>query len=290
MDLLMIGSVNRYVKSMKLQSKWKMKKDTNDFSKCSLNELQRKNERFKKSYLDKKDDEGDKKTLQTIYNKIYAGAKLTPDEMKYLQVKNPDMYKKLKDLEQEKKQYERDLKACKTKEDVERLKFSKVASSLSAISAVKNDPNIPKSVKLAVTVQEQRRMDELGKIAAKFVKSGEYSKLPTQAEKAKAEKDIADAEKAEREEVISNDDKNTKYAEKSESEKLPENSAEKLESAETESKKSEETPATDKKEMTRVEAENTNEAKKVKRSKAKTAYIKSALNFPEEPSNVVLKG
>lgn len=293
MDFLMINSVNSYVKNMNLQNKWKMKKDTNDFSKCTLNELQRKNERFKQSYLEKKDDEKDKETLTSIYNKIYSGAKLTPDEMKYLQVKNPEMYKKLKDLEHEKKQYERELKQCRTKEDVEKLKFSKVASSLSAINAVKNNPNIPEGFKLGVAMQEQRRLNELEKIAAKFVKSEDYHNLPTEAEKAKAEKDLAEAQKAERDEAVSSDVESDK-TEKTADTKNDDNTEKTVRSES--SKSSEAKPADsdktiiDEKEMSRIEAESTNEARKVKRSKAKCAYEKSALNFLTEQPTVIVKG
>lgn len=302
MDFLMINSVNNYVKNMDLQNKWKIKKDTNDFSKTPLNELQRKNESFKKSYLEKKDDEKDKETLTAIYNKIYSGAKLTPDEMKYLQVKNPEMYKKLKDIENEKKQYERELKECKTKEDVEKLKFSKVSASLSAINSVKNNPNIPESFKLEVAMREQKRLNELDKITAKFVKSGEYAKLPTEAEKSKAEHDVKEAEKAETEEILKKDvqtetadksentikDKNTENIDNADKSAVQASKAD-VKVTETENADNEKVFTKEKK-MTRTEAELTPEARKVKRSKAKAAYVKSASNTPNESSSVLAKG
>lgn len=289
---------------MGLNQKWQMKKKTNNFANDDkLNELQRKNEQFKKSYMEQKEKEKENKdeALSSIHNKINAGVKLTPDEMKYLQVKDPDMYQKLKNLENEKKQYERELKQCKTKEEVEKLKFSKVSASLSAINAVKDNPNIPESFKLGVAVQEQKRLNELDKITAKFVKSGEYDKLPTEAEKSKAEQDIKEAQEAETQEILK-----PETVEKTESEVKTEVS----EDTNAEEKTAAETKNTDinpenhnidtkavkpeaakpDKEMTRIDAELTPEAQKVKRSKAKKAYIKSVSDTPSEIPIVVLKG
>lgn len=270
MDFLMINSVNSYVKGIDMKNRWQQKKEKADFSEdYTLNERQRKNEMFKKSYMEQRENDNEDKTLSAINNKIAVGSKLTPDEMKYLQVKNPTLYQKLKDLEKEKKQYEEDLKKCRTKEDVDKLKMSKISSSLSAINSVKNNPNIPESKKLEIAAQEQRRLNELGEIEAKFIKSGEYAKLPTEEEKAKAEKDMREAEENLRE-VSADKTTEEKTASKSETEPedkkdIPENqNAEEIATG---------TDKTDHEEkLTVTEAELTPEAKKVKRAKAKAAY------------------
>lgn len=302
MDFLMINSLNSYIKNMGLNQKWQMKKKTNNFANDDkLNELQRKNEQFKKSYMEQKENENKDETLNSIRNKVNAGVKLTPDEMKYLQVKDPDMYQKLKNLENEKKQYERELKQCKTKEEVEKLKFSKVSASLSAINAVKDNPNIPESFKLGVAMQEQKRLNELDKITAKFVKSGEYDRLPTEAEKTKAEQDIKEAQEAETREILKTETKpetvenaeNEVKAEASEDTNAEEKAAAETKSTdikfENDSDATQKSSETDKK-MTRTDAELTPEAQKVKRSKAKRAYTKSVSNTPEETPSIVLKG
>ncbi len=270
MNFLMINSVNSYVKGIDMKNRWQQKKEKADFSEdYTLNERQRKNEMFKKSYMEQRENDNEDKTLSAINNKIAVGSKLTPDEMKYLQVKNPTLYQKLKDLEKEKKQYEEDLKKCKTKEDVDKLKMSKISSSLSAINSVKNNPNIPESKKLEIAAQEQRRLNELGEIEAKFIKSGEYAKLPTEEEKAKAEKDMREAEENLRE-VSPDKTTEEKTVSKSETESedkkdIPENqNAEEIATG---------TDKTDYEEkLTVTEAELTPEAKKVKRARAKAAY------------------
>lgn len=268
MDFLMINSVNSYVKGLDMKGKWRQKKEKADFSEdYTLNERQRKNEMFKKSYMEQRENDDSDKTLSAINNKIAVGSKLTPDEMKYLQVKNPTLYQKLKDIEKEKKQYEEDLKKCRTKEDVDKLKMSKISSSLSAINSVKNNPNIPESKKLEIAAQEQRRLNELGEIEAKFIKSGEYAKLPTEEEKAKAEKDMREAEENLREvSADSKDETKTETEPRYEYKKdIPENPDEEAVTADA--------PKTDHEEkLTVTEAELTPEAKKVKRARAKAAY------------------
>lgn len=275
MNFLLIGSMNSYIKNLGMHNKWNQKKKNNDFTPDeSLTKKQRLNEQFKASYLQQKELEKEltDEALNTIHTKIQAGTKLTPDEMNYLRTKDPTTYQKLKNLEQEKKQYERELKQCKTKEDVQKLKFSKINASLSAINAVKDNPNIPDSQKLAVAAQEQRRLTELDKIFTKFVKSSEYKNTPTEAELDKVQNDIQKAEEAENQQ-------------KTENNNISDN-ADKKENTEPQTEInndiSDNTPD-------KVQAEQSPEAQKVKRTKAKAAYQKSAFVENEEPA-VILKG
>lgn len=263
MDFTSIGSLTGYVKNIKLQSKWRQKKNSGNFtpdnSKC---ENRRKNEQFIQSYKEQQENNQKDETLSTIRTKINSGVKLTPDEMQYLQTKDPATYQKIKNLENEKIAYERELKRCKTKEGVQKLKLSRVTASMSAINSVKNNPNIPKGTKLAVAMEEQRKTEALNKIENKFVKSGEYAKLPDKTEVNKVEKDMQKADENERSERT----ENIKTIFNNEEEKY----------------KTEESLINDDK-ITKFEAEQTQEAKKVKRSKAKKAYLKSENINWEEP-------
>lgn len=284
MDFSKIGSLSGYMKNMKLQTKWKHKKETNDFqSQSKKSELQRKNEMFKASYMEQREQNQNDNTLSNINNKIAAGADLTPDEMRYLKSKNPIMYQKLMAAEAEEKNYEKELKKCKTKEEVEKLKMNKVSSAMSAINSVKSNPNIPEGTKLAVAQGEMKRLQNLEKIADKFEKSGDYAKLPTEAEKRKAEADIAEAKRAEAEkpyedkEIITADNNaETDTAEKTEftddDKQIKPNEAIKETKAEAGNVASED-------KMTTIEAELTPEAQKLKRSKAKSAYVLAERDF-----------
>lgn len=294
MDFSKIGSLSGYVKNMKLKTKWNHKKETGDFqSQSKKSELQRKNEAFKASYLKQREENKSDETLNKINNKIASGAELTSNEMKYLQNKNPILYQKLIANEAEKKNYEKELKKCKTKDEVEKLKMSKVSKSMSAISSVKSNPNIPEATKLAVAQGEMKRLQELEKVAHKFEKSGEYAKLPTDAEKRKAESDLAEAKRNEAKKLYEDiKNKDADKTEKSESEEKIEN-AEKVGIEENKTEAVSEKNAAYEKaqiktdsdvktiddEMTKVEAELTPEAQKLKRSRAKAAYQLAEKDF-----------
>lgn len=296
MDFTKIGTLSSYTKSMKLENDWRKKKRTGDFqSQSKKSELQRKNDQFKADFKKQQQEQEKDKMLQTINAKIAAGADLTPSEMKYLQTKNPTQYQELKNQEIDKKSYERELKSCKTKEDVDKLKMKVVSSALSSIGAVKSNPNIPDSAKLAVAQKELKKLDEYNKINKKFVDSGEYSKLPTEADERKVEKDKAEAREAEiekiqeaakklvedmekeikpettentkindePEKVENNNDDNTEYEVETETKAVVNN-----ENNNTKIDIEEDRP-------TEIEAEYSDEAKKVKRARVKAAYAES---------------
>lgn len=279
MDFSTIGSVTSYMKSMELETKFKKKKAEGDLGSQSRKktELEIKNEQFKAEYMRRQEEnEDDDKMLTDINNKIAVDQELTPEELRYLQNKNPSLYQKVKNIENEKKQYEKDLKNCKSKEEVERLKMNKVSSALSAIKSAESDPNLPESAKLAVAQGELRRMNALNKILAKFVERGEYDKLPAEQEVLEVEKQLKEAEQAEEEKVF--DVAETENAEKagdtseteSENKEFTENAPENI---------SEDKP-------TKAEIELSPEAQKIKRSKAKKAYDEVKEKYIPQQINV----
>ena len=279
MDFSTIGSVTSYMKSMELETKFKKKKAEGDLGSQSRKktELEIKNEQFKAEYMHRQEEnEDDDKMLTDINNKIAVDQELTPEELRYLQNKNPSLYQKVKNIENEKKQYEKDLKNCKTKEEVERLKMNKVSSALSAIKSAESDPNLPESAKLAVAQGELRRINALNKILAKFVERGEYDKLPAEQEVLEVEKQLKEAEQAEEEKVF--DVAETENAEKagdtseteSENKEFTENAPENI---------SEDKP-------TKAEIELSPEAQKIKRSKAKKAYDEVKEKYIPQQINV----
>lgn len=270
MDLNKIGSLSCYMKNMKLETKWKQKKKSGDFqSESKKTELQRKNEQFKAQYYRQQAENPEDETLKAINNKIAAGTELSSTEMRYLQSKNPMLYQKLKNDEQQEKVFEKELKECKTKDEVEKLKFNNVSKAMSTIGAVKSNPNIPEGTKLAVAESEMKKLQKLDKIAAKFVKSGDYAKLPTEAEVQKAEKEISEAMQEQTAEILN-----------------AENNPEEISSDVSENMEIifDNTDNTVKEDKTTVtEAENSVEAQKIKRAKAKKAYIDAENNTGTEP-------
>ena len=304
MDFSTIGSVSSYMKSMELETKFRKKKAEGDLGPQSrkMTELEIKNEQFKAEYKRLQEEGDEDKTLTTINSKIASDEKLTPEEMRYLKDKNPTLYQKIKNIEDEKKQYEKDLKNCKTKDEVERLKMNKVNSALSTIRSAENDPNLPESAKLAVAQGELRRMNGLNKISFKFVESGEYEKLPTDEEVLEVEKKLKEAETDEEEKIISasenekpesmeitgntNTQKTEDDPENTGDMKVSDNTENVLSASEADTGISE--TASDRSgsvhndKPSKTEIESTPEAQKIKRSKAKKAYDEVKENFSVE--------
>ena len=274
MDFFSIGNVSGYAKNLDMKAKWNKKKKKGDFqSESKKSDLQRKNDAFKDYWYKKKNDPENDEKMQSISNKVAAGKELTPDEMRYLEEKNPMLYKKIQQDKEEQKAFERDLRRCRTKDEVERLKTDTVAKSLTVIGSVKSDPNIPEGTKASIAASEMMKLKKLEEISAKFVKSGEYAKLPTEAEVRKAEKEIAEAQEAAREKAA---DTGTDTEETiSGEEKTAEPQTSERESAEKadDAKAYKENRTVPHEEKTVTEAEASPEAQKMKRAKAKKVYI-----------------
>lgn len=192
MDLNSMSNMNINLRNMEMKSMWDMRKRNKDFDSKGQ---QRLDQMFESMYgANAEEEHGTDKKLSGIMQKYYNGGKLTTEEREYLRVKNPQAYNDLVAEEQEQKAYEQELRRCKTKEEVERVKMNRIGESLSTVNAVKNNPNIPKAQKLALIAREKRRTDNINESTQKFIESGRYAKLPTEAEKALAEKKEAERE------------------------------------------------------------------------------------------------
>lgn len=286
MDFSTIGSVSNYINNMKLENKWKQRNAEGDFkSKANKTALEMKNDSFKEYYKRTAQEHEDDKLKETIDSKIAVDAELTKEEMDYLAKTNPTLYNKIKAIEKEKKSYEKELKSCKTKQEVDRLKMTKANQSLCVIKAAENDPNIPKPAKLAIAAGEMRRMNALNKISAKFYKSGEYEKLPTEEEVCEVTKELKEAEQAEKEKIYENTD--SAAASENDDNKLVKESGR---DAEDEKLKDIKTDVLNDEKKDKLDVELSPEAQKIKRSKAKKAYNDTKENFEKQNSEISFSG
>ena len=171
MDFSVMQSIGNYTKNMEMQMKWKQRKANNDFtadgSTTLRDSIARQAEEIRKSQAD-----GSSKLSAQIRTKLAAGKKLTQEEMDYLQKNDPQTYQKAKAIEEEQKCYEEELKRCRTKEDVQRVKMNHTAASLSTVNNVKNNPAIPEGAKLGIMWQELMKTRALEETMGEFVKSG----------------------------------------------------------------------------------------------------------------------
>ena len=275
MNFFTVQSMGSYTKNMEMQMKWQKKKTTGDFTADGSTKLgdpvRQQAEEIRKSRKD-----GSSKLSAQIDLKLQSGKKLTAEEMDYLQKTDPQKYQKIKAMEAEQENYEKELKRCKTKEEVQRVRMTHTATSLNAVNSIMNNPVIPEEKKFELIMQEHYKHMALETSTQEFVESGRYAALPTEAEKAKAEKDLEEAKKAELGiEEPSEETEETETDETKDAEPKEPGSTEKDAEAEKIRKDHaalELAKIRNEREMTRMEAESTPEAMKVKRARAQAAY------------------
>ena len=267
MNFFTVQSLNTYTKNMEMQMKWQKKKATGDFkadgTMTIADSVKQQAEEIRKANKD-----GTTKMTAQIELKLNSGQKLTTEELAYLRDHDPQTYQRVKATEMEQKNYEQELKRRKTKEEVQRVRMAHAATSLNTVNDIKNNPNIPESKKLELIWNEHRKNMALQQSTQEFVESGKYAKLPTEAEKQKAEKDLEEAKKAEL--GVEDPTKTDKEKDPEKSDDSKDISSKIPGEADVETEKAK--AALDHKEMTRQEAESTPEALKVKRAKAQAAY------------------
>ncbi len=296
MDFSVMQSIGMYTKNMEMQMKWKQKKANNDFTADGSTKLSDPTARQAEEIREAQAD-GSSKLSAQIRTKLAAGKKLTREEMDYLQKNDPQTYQKARAIEEEQKSYEEELKRCRTKEDVQRVKMNHTAASLSTVNNVKNNPAIPEGAKLGIMWQELMKTRALEETMGEFVKSGRYAQLPTEAEKAEAEKALKEAkeaelgiedsvestEKADNDEKEANTDRAADNGGKEANvdhapEGIPEDNGKDASLHESVQK---DRRGLQERRMTVAEAETTPEALKVKRAKAHAAYKANQAELPK---------
>ncbi len=195
MDYTSIGSsVNSYIKSLDMQMKWQNKKCGGSFEKEASDESNAQTSIAEENADDKKEDE----RLKRINSKLLKGDRLTPLEKQYLLGKDPQAYSKVMDIELEQMYYERQLKLCRTKDEFRRASMFRTASALEKVKSVTNSSGMTEDEKLEVISGERMRAAAAERTEREFMRSGEFSSLPTVAEYAIAAKKLAKAAAAER--------------------------------------------------------------------------------------------
>ncbi len=182
------GTIRNSVNMAMMDSKWQFKKQEINSGKARkamtadellLDDLRRQAEEVRKREIPDR-----------INAKLMAGEKLTPDEINYLRKHNPQALVEYEKIQQERAGYKRQLKQCKTKEEVEQLKVNKLNGAMAMAKEISSNPNIPKSEKLA---QMCRLMQEVAGIDSEhieFTQSARFASLPENEEEAKREKEV----------------------------------------------------------------------------------------------------
>lgn len=189
------GSIRQSVKMATMNALIEQKKTKGFVEKQKeMSPEERMLEQFKEQAAQEKEAE----YTNGIANKVMSGKTLSSEEIEYLQQKNPELLKKYREMQEEKKSYERQLRQCKTKEEVERVRVNKINGYLAQAKSISHNAVIPKGEKKAMLEEIMARLTNMEKVYVKFVKSEQYRKMPREQEIAKEREELS----SEREEAV----------------------------------------------------------------------------------------
>lgn len=118
--------------------------------------------------------------LEKIMDKLQNGEKLSSEEMEYLRKNVPELYEKALQICTERAACENELKNCKSKEEVQRLKMNKTASYLSQLNGISNNPDLSQKQKEELTELVQMKAAAINNAALAFVQNGSYARLKSE--------------------------------------------------------------------------------------------------------------
>lgn len=268
-------SVNSYIKNMDMQNKWEQKQRTGNYKADGIKSagewVEKQRDTFEKT---ERENEGDA-VLDSIKNRAAYGGYLTASELQYLKSKDEAAYQRAITAENERKIYEHELRMCRTKEDVQRYKLSHAVHAAERVKSAMSDSSMSQDDKLSSVMGEYQKMSAVNAAERDFIRSGEYSKLPSQAEKLKAERDLKRAQKEESraaaEKRAEKKAEAKERAEKARQKRKEEKAKSEGKKVRSLSKKKRKFKAK-KAKYTTAQAQNTNEARKVRRANAKADY------------------
>lgn len=185
MMLPIVGSIRNTVNLAVMDSKWQQKKKNGGVLKEEMDPQTRQIMQYKEDLAKMRES----KQMASIDAKLNSGGLLTPEEITYLQNKCPEKYREYVELKNEREAYKRQMESCKTKEEVEKLKLSKMNSFLAEAKSVKNNPNIPEGKKKELMEKILRRTMGIQDEYMEFVRSGRYKELPTEEELAEEKRE-----------------------------------------------------------------------------------------------------
>lgn len=178
--MIISGSVYNSLKMMKLNIQWQQRKENPNLPKKDedpqMQMLRRSAEDVRKSNI-----------TASLDGKLKAGLELTNEELAYLKENNPQMYQEAMEIRRERKAYEKQLKSCKTKEDVDRLNTQKLQSFMAQVKSIKGS-NLSRGEKKAQLEKILKRMMAIQNEHQRFTRSIQYQQLPEEEEVKKARK------------------------------------------------------------------------------------------------------
>ncbi len=180
--MILFGTIKNSVRLAALDSQWQQKKQS--AGKKELAELTAE-ERSLLHFQEQADSIREARKPAEIDAKLQSGARLTPEEIEYLRRTNPQALKEYEEIRRERESYRRQLRGCRSKEEVEKLKLTKTGQYLAAAKKIANDPYIPKSQKCGLMKKLLKELSAVEAEHEKFLLSLKYARLPQEEKEAR---------------------------------------------------------------------------------------------------------
>ncbi|MCM1113233.1 MAG: hypothetical protein NC399_08280 [Muribaculum sp.] len=181
---MIAGTIRNTVKMAALDGAWQQKKASGELGSSKKKELtaaERELARMQEQAEEIRQGRED----AGIDAKLKAGQKLTPEEIAYLKKNNPQALKEYEEIQEQRKAYKEALKNCRSKEEVEQLKVTKLGQFMAQAKEISNNPNIPKGQKKAMLERLMRFLSGIQKEHQAFEKTAQYRMLPEKEEDAR---------------------------------------------------------------------------------------------------------
>lgn len=192
----MAGTIKNSVRMAALDQKWQQKKNSFGQDKKKLAEMTAE-ERQLQDFREQAEQMRKSQKHANIDAKLAAGEELTPEEIEYLRQNNPQALKDYEDTQKERESYKRALRNCRTKEEVERLKYTKMGQFMAEAKKISSNACIPKGKKVALLKRILQQATAVEDEHKEFLKTSRYASLPTEEEAREAEKAEKEQRKAE---------------------------------------------------------------------------------------------
>ncbi len=210
-----LGNLQTYTKNLTMTTRWKQRKESGDLvvrydenawhTEAGKAMARRKQSDYQILSEFQEQQENTDTRLSEIRNKLVYGTALSDDEIEYLRDKDPQTYAKIKAEESRNKAFAKKLARARTKDEAQQIMTDRENEAVMKIKSVENNPCISDADKLTIYADARRSVLQGREIFSKFVASGAYDRLPTEAEKLEAEKEIKEAQEAERREAADAD-------------------------------------------------------------------------------------
>lgn len=196
--MFIAGTIRSSLSFASLESKWQQKKqDISKGNKENLTAEERELQRFQ----EQADSIRESKKSSDIDTKLQAGGELTAEEIEYLKKNDPEALKEYEEVQRERASYKKQLKNCKSKEEVEKLKMTKMRNYMVEAKEITNDPYIPKAKKYKLMKKMLKKASAVETEQEKFLQSLRYAKLPDEEKEARKKEHIDnDTQQEEKEE------------------------------------------------------------------------------------------